>query len=137
MLIGDQERERAAAALRRHFASGRLSVAELSERVDLTLRARSRRDLSSAMAGLPMVWEDLPAVVHHAADRVHRGVRRVRLLLVVARVWTRLTFVLALLFGVALIAGAPVATALGAFFVAWALAGFATWRVCRRSFLRL
>ena len=84
VLVGDRDRELAAAALRRHFASGRLSIAELSERIELTLRARSRNDLESAMRELPLVWEDLPAILHTTARRLHRGVRRVRFFLVLS-----------------------------------------------------
>lgn len=110
-------------------------MADLSERVDLALRARSRADLEVAMRGLPLVWEDLPTIVHTSARRLHRGVRRARFLFMFARVWVKLSLGLALVFGTALIAGAPVGTALGALLIVWALASFASWRVCRRSLL--
>jgi hypothetical protein len=52
-LIGDRERERAAALLGRHFASGRLSVEELSARLETALTARRDRDLRVALTDLP------------------------------------------------------------------------------------
>jgi uncharacterized protein DUF1707 len=137
VLIGDRDRELATAALRRHFAHGRLSLAELSERVDLTLRARSRSDLNRALRDLPLTWEELPAIVQTTARKLQRGIRRTRLLFVLVRVWWKLSLALALACGVALIAGAPATTVLGGFLIAWALAGLATWHAWRRAGSRL
>ena len=133
MLVGDRDREQAAAALRRHFAHGRLSLAELSDRVDLTLRARTRADLNRALRDLPPGWEELPAFVQTAARRFQRGVRRTKLFFVLVRVWSKLSLGLALVCGVALVAGAPLPTALGAFLIVWALTSFVTWRAWRRA----
>lgn len=55
MRVGDVERESAAAELREHFASGRLTQDELNERLDLTFAARTRADLSALMGDLPQV----------------------------------------------------------------------------------
>jgi hypothetical protein len=137
VLVGDRDREQTAAALRRHFAQGRLSLTELSERVDLTLRARTRDDLSRALRDLPLAWEELPAIVQNTARRVQRGFRRTRFFFVVLRVWSKLSFALAVVLGVALVAGAPAGTALGAFALAWACASFAAWHVWRRAASRL
>jgi hypothetical protein len=52
-LIGDRERERAAALLGRHFASGRLSLEELSARLETALTARRDGELRGALADLP------------------------------------------------------------------------------------
>ena len=136
VLVGDHDRELAAAALRRHFAHGRLSVTELSERVELTVRARSRTDLNRALRDLPMTWEELPAIVHTTARRFQRGVRRVSLLFVLARVWSKVSVVLALVCGVALVAGVALTTVLGAFLILWALTSFVTWRAWRRAVSR-
>jgi hypothetical protein len=136
VLVGDHDRELATAALRRHFASGRLSLAELSERLELALRARSRRDLHNAMRGLPLGREDLPVAVQAAAQKMRRGIRGARLLFVLVRLWSKLSLALALVCGVALVAGAPVSTALGAFLIVWAVASFATWRAWRRGVSR-
>jgi hypothetical protein len=131
MLVGDRDRELAAAALRRHFVHGRISTTELADRVDLTLRARSRRDLDTALAGLPMVWEDLPAGIHDTARRVRRGVRQARLLFALVRAWSKVNLALLAALGIALLVGAPVGTTLGAAVAAWALATIAFWRLWR------
>jgi DUF1707 SHOCT-like domain len=55
--ISDQERERAARDLREHFAAGRLSEEELSERLDAAYAARTQGELKALLADLP----NLPA----------------------------------------------------------------------------
>jgi hypothetical protein len=133
VLVGDRDRELAAGALRRHFVDGRLSTAELSERLDVALRARSRGQLAKATEGLPPVWEDLPAGIHAAARRVRRGVRRARFFFVLFRAWLKVNLVLLVALGIALVVGAPVAMTLGAAVAAWALASFGFWRFWRRG----
>lgn len=49
----DADRNRAAALLRDHFAAGRLTPAELDERLTMALRAATSGDLRRALAGLP------------------------------------------------------------------------------------
>lgn len=51
--IGDAEREKTMAALREHFALGRLDHEELDERLDRTLAAKTARDLAAVVADLP------------------------------------------------------------------------------------
>lgn len=51
--IGNAEREAAAAELREHYASGRLTLEELNERLDAALAARTREDLDALMTDLP------------------------------------------------------------------------------------
>jgi hypothetical protein len=131
--VGDADRELAASALRRHFVNGRLSTTELSDRVDLTLRARTRRDLDAALAGLPLVWEDLPAGVHAATRRVRHGMRRVRFFFALFRVWVKVNLVLIGALAIALVAGAPTGTTIGAVAAAWVVACFAFWHAWRRA----
>ena len=64
----DRERERSTLELRRHYVEGRLDDTELSERLELVLRARSRRELRIALRQLPR-WTD----VDHLADRARHG----------------------------------------------------------------
>jgi hypothetical protein len=135
--IGDRDRELATAALRRHFVAGRLSAVELSDRVEVTLRARSRADLDTAMRELPLVWEDLPAGVHVAAHKLRRIVRRVALLFALVGLWLIVSFALALALGIALVAGASPSTALGAYVVGFALTSLASWGVWRHRASRL
>jgi hypothetical protein len=54
-LASDSDRERAAHALRRHFAEGRLDEDDLAARLELVLRARSRWELAYALRRLPRV----------------------------------------------------------------------------------
>jgi hypothetical protein len=133
VFVGDRDRELAGSALRRHFVHGRLSTAELEDRIELTLRARSRDDLAAAMDGLPPVWWDLPAGVHAAAWRMRRGARRMRFLVALVRIWFRVNLALLVACGIALVVGAPVAPTLGAGVAAWALVSFAFCRVWRRG----
>lgn len=51
--IGDAEREQTMAALREHFAQGRLTHEELDERLDRALASKTVRDLSQVTADLP------------------------------------------------------------------------------------
>lgn len=53
MRAADADREAAGAALRQHYAEGRLSTDELSERLDQTYRAKTYGDLDAAFADLP------------------------------------------------------------------------------------
>ncbi|GIH90708.1 DUF1707 domain-containing protein [Planobispora siamensis] len=62
--IGDAEREATMAALREHYAQGRLTHQELDERLGLALTARTGRELALAR-------EDLPDL-YGAADRTER-----------------------------------------------------------------
>jgi len=51
--IGDAERDEVMAALREHFAQGRLTSEELDERLERTLAARTGRDLREITKDLP------------------------------------------------------------------------------------
>lgn len=51
--VGDAERERVTDLLAEHHAAGRLTLAELDERLSATLAARTRDDLVAPLADLP------------------------------------------------------------------------------------
>ena len=51
--IGDAERDATMEQLREHFVAGRLTLDELTERIDLALAAKTQRHLDSLMADLP------------------------------------------------------------------------------------
>jgi Domain of unknown function (DUF1707) len=51
--IGDAERDAAMAQLREHFAAGRLTFDELTERIDLALAAKTQGQIARLMADLP------------------------------------------------------------------------------------
>jgi hypothetical protein len=67
----DADRRRAVALLRDHFAAGRLTPAELDDRLTLALRAVTFGDLRQALADL---LESAPAVRHDSS--LERGYRR-------------------------------------------------------------
>jgi Domain of unknown function (DUF1707) len=49
----DADREAAVNELRSHAVAGRLDAAELEQRLDRALQARTRRELAAALANLP------------------------------------------------------------------------------------
>jgi len=51
--VSDEQRERAASEIREHYAAGRLTDDELSERVQAAYSARTEQELRSALADLP------------------------------------------------------------------------------------
>ena len=53
MRVGDAEREATAAELREHYASGRLTLDELNDRIDRVFAAKTRGDLDALMRDLP------------------------------------------------------------------------------------
>jgi hypothetical protein len=73
--VSDQERERAAEEIRQHYAVGRLSEDELTERVQAAYAARTQSDLDALRSDLP----PLPAnrTEHkHQLDERRRVARR-------------------------------------------------------------
>jgi len=56
--IGDAERESAAAELREHYANGRLTHDEFSQRLDAVFAAKTQRDLQRITSDLPHVRPD-------------------------------------------------------------------------------
>jgi hypothetical protein len=53
MRVSDAEREATAAELREHYASGRLTLEELNDRLDKAFAAKTRADLDALMRDLP------------------------------------------------------------------------------------
>jgi hypothetical protein len=51
--VSDEQRERAATEIREHYAAGRLTDDELSERVQAAYSARTEQELRTALADLP------------------------------------------------------------------------------------
>ena len=51
--VSDEQRERAAQELREHFAAGRLTEDELSDRVQTVYSARTEQELQTLLADLP------------------------------------------------------------------------------------
>jgi hypothetical protein len=55
MRVGHAEREAVAAELREHYASGRITLEELNERLDKAFAAKTLSDLNALMTDLPSV----------------------------------------------------------------------------------
>lgn len=73
ILASDLERERALAALRRHYAEGRLEASELEARTAVATRAETRGDLRRLFRDVP---SDVGARAAGAARRVDRALLR-------------------------------------------------------------
>jgi uncharacterized membrane protein len=65
--IGDAEREQAAAALGEHYAAGRLTAEEHSERLDRIWSARTRGELGPVFDDLPVPHGPRPAATGSSA----------------------------------------------------------------------
>ena len=123
-LVGDVERERTVASLRRHFVDGRLSLDDLGARAELALAARSRSQLRKAMRGLPKAWHD---DVDRIATAARRGIRLVTLLLL-AGVWAVMTLAFAIAFaGTLAVFGSSLAIVV-AFTAVWIGVSYMLWR---------
>jgi hypothetical protein len=61
--IGDAERNQAAEALSQHYTAGRLDDAELKERLDRAMQAKTGADLSGLMDDLPPLFTPPPPPV--------------------------------------------------------------------------
>jgi hypothetical protein len=73
--ISDQDRERAAAAIREHFAAGRLDGAEFEERLQAIYAARTRGELDALAAdlpALPVTPAEARAIVVQARSEISR-----------------------------------------------------------------
>lgn len=71
--MSDAEREQAAAELGEHYAQGRLSVEEHSERLDRIWAARTRGELAPIFADLPGPLAAYAAARHAPFARVPRS----------------------------------------------------------------
>src|SRR5258707_13764758 len=75
--IGDAEREAAAAALREHFAQGRLTLEEFQHRLGAGFAAQTARDPTALTGALPHAAEPPPLSVAQSppSARTRRGAR--------------------------------------------------------------
>jgi Domain of unknown function (DUF1707) len=75
MRVGDAEREAAAAEVREHFASGRLTQDELNQRLDQTFAAKTHGDLNAVFTDLPSAgnWRDATAGARATAGDAYGG----------------------------------------------------------------
>src|SRR6476646_998640 len=79
-LIGDRERERAANQLTEHYLQGRLSLEELTDRLEVALSARRHSEVRRAFAELPATWRYQVSGARAGLDTAWRAVCRTALL---------------------------------------------------------
>jgi uncharacterized membrane protein len=129
MLAGERDRDRAVKLLREHYADGRLTVEQLSRRVERVLRARSRWQIGIAFVGLPV----LPEATRASASR---GIMRGALLLLFTGAYLVFSFTLLVVLAlVLLIHGASDAALLG-FLAVWLVPTWLLARLWRHPRLR-
>jgi hypothetical protein len=86
--IGDAERDATMAELREHFAAGRLTFDELTERIDLTLAAKTQGQIANVLADLPRLPSAPAGKSHqHSYDRDASRFVVLALLLFVLATW--------------------------------------------------
>jgi DUF1707 SHOCT-like domain len=131
VFAGDRDRERATAVLREHYAGGRLTLDEVTERIGRVLTARSQAELRNALAGLPGFPEagDLAA----RGRMVARSAARAAALVVFTSVYLVFSVTLLLVFALTLLfQGASGSTLLG-FLVVWLVPTYFLTRLWRRK----
>jgi hypothetical protein len=139
-LVGDADRERSLARLRRHYAEGLLSVEELDDRAAVLTGARTTRELRVALQDLPnglLESELVPRLVALRSSSVGEAVagRLVRAAVAVALlvVWLWTSLVLLVAMGVLLLVAGVSLGAAAAFTLAWAAVTWLSWRIWRRG----
>jgi hypothetical protein len=75
MRCSDADRERVAGVLRRHYGEGRLSLAELEERLAEAYAARTREELDRAQRELPPLMPPRPDEVSRSLEAERRNKR--------------------------------------------------------------
>ena len=123
---GDADREHAVARLREHFAGGRLTLDELTDRVELVLHARSRAQLRAALADLP----EFPG-----RELVQTAVRGVALV-VLSGAWLLFSFVLLVVLGLTLLIHGASLTLLAGALVVWLVPTYCLSRLWHRALPR-
>ena len=129
MRVGDPERERAAATLRKHYVEGRLSLDELSDRTGRALRAGSRADLRTALADLPML-PDARELVAQGRSAVRAALHGTAVVLFTG-LYLLFSFTLLIVFGVTVLVQGVSAALLVGFLLAWLLPTYALSRLWR------
>jgi DUF1707 SHOCT-like domain len=125
-LIGDLDREQAAARLRQHYLRGRLTLEELTERLEVALTARREREVRVAFNGLPT------AGLLSGLDDAWRAARRTAFVVAVWSLWWAASLVL-LIGYVASVVAQGLSLAIAAVFAAlWLLCTLAARRVTHR-----
>jgi Domain of unknown function (DUF1707) len=127
-LVGTHDREVAAAALRRHYVLGRLSLEELEARLHLAVGARRTSDLDEAALDLPPRWLDGEEV-----RRIGRLAKKGAMLAALTAVWLVFSLVLLLGFAVEALAHGVSSGGALAFPLVWLAVTLCAWRAGRRA----
>jgi hypothetical protein len=125
-LASERDRERVVAALREHFAEGRLTLDELTARVALALHSRTRLELGRSLNGLPS--PSLPTFA--------RAVARGAGLIVLTGAWLAFSFLLLLLFALVLLIHGASAVEFVGFGAVWIVPTWLLYRGWRRGLVR-
>jgi hypothetical protein len=139
-LVGDADRERALARLRRDYAEGRLNVDELDARAEMLAGARTTRDLRVALRDLPYGRVESELVPRLNALRassagealVHRLVRIATAVMLLA-FWLTASVVMLAVLGLSILVAGVSSTVAAAFALVWAAVSWLSWRVWRRG----
>jgi hypothetical protein len=131
-LIGDGDRERAAAQLTRHYLRGRLSLDELGDRLEVALSARRDTDIHTAFSDLPVPWREQAATARQALDVGWREARRLALAVALWSLWWLASVVLLVAFLASALAGRLSWTNTAVVVVLWLASAVAVKTVTRR-----
>ena len=130
MFAGDQDRERAAATLREHYVRGRLTADELAYRTGRVFSARSRADIRTALAGLPLLPDAWFATYGRPfAQMAARGAK----LFFFTALYVIFSFTLLLVFAATLLINGATGTVFVGFLVVWLVPTFLLSRLWRRK----
>lgn len=139
-LVGDADRDRALALLRRHYAEGRFDHEELTRRVGVAADARSATDVWVALRGLPNALLEtllaprlLAAGTTLAGYPAVRAAKRLALAVIVSAAWLLATIVLVIAYAVSLFVSGPSLVVAGVFALSWLLVTWGSWRTWRRG----
>ena len=139
-LVGDADRDRALALLRRHYAEGRFDHEELTRRVDVAAGARSTTDVWVALRGLPNALVEtivaprlLAAGTTLSRYPALRAAKRLALAVIVSAAWLLATTLLAVTYAISLMVGGPSTVVAALFALTWLLVTWGSWRTWRRG----
>jgi hypothetical protein len=142
-LVGDADRDRGLAFLRRHYAEGRLTFEELTDRVEAVARARTTAELRLALRDLPggrALSTFTPRVVAlaqaPAASALAHRVARIAIAMVLAAAWLFGTLLLLATLGVAIVIAGLSAGLAAAFVLPWVAMSWLFWRLGRAGLRR-
>jgi hypothetical protein len=131
MYAADDDRERAAAKLREQYVRGRLTIDELSDRTGRVFAARSRSDIRTALAGLPLL-PDAWVLASQGRSFVQVAARGAMLLFFTS-VYVIFTCTLLLIFALTMLFNGATGMTLLAFLVVWLVPTYLLTRLWRRK----